>query len=136
MIVISVLLSAALASAADDLADGKVRSKAEIWLPVRTRFSGFALPAGQYLLQHRIDGSNHLMAFVQLRVGDSLSAPSMHKVMPVMVRCRLEQLARKASQTAFYSVAEGDANRAIKVEIKGENVAHVFPVPPTSGSMP
>ena len=129
---ISILLASAMAVAADDMAPGKVASKAEIWLPVKTRFSGFALPAGQYLLEHRADGSDHLMAFVQLRAGDSLSSPLGHKRMPVMVRCQLEPLAAKASQTAFYSVAEDNANRAVKLEVKGESVAHVFPMPATS----
>lgn len=131
-----ILASNALVFAADKTAPGKVASKAEIWLPVKTRFSGFALPAGQYLLEHRLDGSDHLMAFVQLRAGDSLSSPGTHRRMPVMVRCRLEPLQDKASQTAFYSVAEGDANRAIKLEIKGESVAHVFPTPLPSVDTP
>jgi hypothetical protein len=133
LMAVSVLLGSVFAAAAEELAPGKVGSKAEIWLPVKTRFSGFALPAGQYLLEHRRDGSNHIMAFVQLRAGDSSSSPSTHKRMPVMVRCRLEPLQAKAPQTAFYSVAEGDANRAIKLEIRGETVAHVFPMPATVG---
>lgn len=136
LIAVSVLLGGAFASAADDLVPGKVSSKAEVWLPVKTRFSGFALPAGQYQLQHRINGSDHIMAFIQLKAGGSLSALSTGKVMPVMVRCRLEQLPVKVSQTAFYSVAEGDANRAIKLEIKGESVAHVFPMPAALGPTP
>lgn len=123
------LLNGGYAAAADKLAPGRVASQAEIWLPLKTRFSGFALPAGQYLLQHRINGSDHLMAFVQLKARDASSARGTHKVMAVMVRCRLEPLQAKASQTAFYSVAEGNANRAIKLEIKGESVAHVFPMP-------
>lgn len=131
-----VLVSSAFAAPNELVPPGKVASKAEVWLPVKTRFSGFALPAGQYQLQHRINGSDHIMAFIQLKAGDSLSAVSTGKVMPVMVRCRLEQLPAKASQTAFYSVAEGDANRAIKLEIKGEIVAHVFPMPAALGPTP
>lgn len=133
LIAVSVLLASVPASAADKFAPGKVSSKAEIWLPVKTRFSGFALPPGQYLFQHRVDGSNHIMAFVQLRTGASLSSPGTHKLMPVMVRCRIEPLQARTSQTAFYSLAEGDANRAIKLEIRGETVAHVFPMPAIVG---
>lgn len=129
VIALSVLLGSALASGGDKLALGKAGSKAEIWLPVKTRFSGFALPAGQYLLQHRMDGSDHTMTFIQLRSGGSLLSPASHKLMPVRVRCSLEPLPAKASQTAFYSVAEGDASRAMRLEIKGENVAHIFPMP-------
>ena len=136
LIAVSVLVGSALASANEIAPPGKVVSKAEVWLPVKTRFSGFALPAGQYQLQHRINGLDHIMAFIQLKAGASLSAPSTHKVMPVMVRCKLEQLSAKAAQTAFYAVAEGDANRAIKLEIKGEKMSHVFPMPVAPEAIP
>ena len=123
------LLGSGLVSAADMLGPGKVKSKAEIWLSSKTRFSGFSLPAGQYQLQHRVDGSKHSMSFIQLRAGTSMQSASTHKLMPVRVRCSLEPLPAKASQTAFYSVAEGDASRAMRLEIKGEKVAHIFPMP-------
>jgi hypothetical protein len=122
------LLGSNLASAGDKMAPGKVVSKAEIWLSSKTRFSGFALPPGRYLLQHRVDGSDHSMNFIQLRAGNSLQSASRHKFMPVRVRCTLEPLPAKASQTAFYSVPEGNASRARRLEIKGENVAHLFPM--------
>lgn len=124
-----IVLTGALAFASDKIAPGKVASKAEIWLPVKTRFSGFALPAGQYVLQHRVEGSDHIMTFVQLGTRNHSVSSRTHGLMPVMVRCKLEPLAAKASETAFYSVAEDGTNRAIKLEIKGENVAHIFPVP-------
>jgi hypothetical protein len=128
----SIVVGSALASAADKGGPGKVESKAEIWLSAKTRFSGFALPAGQYQLQHRVDGTEHSMSFIQLRAGNSTQSASTHKVMPVRVRCSLEPLPAKASQTAFYSVAEGDANRAVRLEIKGESMAHIFPMPEPS----
>jgi hypothetical protein len=128
----SLVVGSALASAADKGGPGKVESKAEIWLSAKTRFSGFALPAGQYQLQHRVDGTEHSMSFIQLRAGNSTQSASTHKVIPVRVRCSLEPLPAKASQTAFYSVAEGDANRAVRLEIKGESMAHIFPMPETS----
>ena len=131
MVAASIVLASALASAADKLGPGKVESKAEIWLSAKTRFSGFALPAGQYELQHRVDGSEHSMSFIQLRAGTSVQSASTHKVMPVRVSCSLEPLPAKASQTAFYSFAEGDANRAVRLEIKGESMAHIFPMPGT-----
>ena len=128
----SIVVGSAPASAADMGEKGKVESKAEIWLSAKTRFSGFALPAGQYQLQHRVDGSEHSMSFIQLRAGTSMQSASTHKLMPVRLRCSLEPLPAKASQTAFYSVAEGDANRAVRLEIKGESMAHIFPMPETS----
>ena len=90
VIALSILMAGALASVGDNLMPGKVVSKAEIWLPVNTRFGGFALPAGQYLLQHRMVGSDHTMTFVQLRKGNSPLSRTTNKVMPVRTRCTLE----------------------------------------------
>jgi hypothetical protein len=50
--------------------------------------------------------------------------------------CRLEPLSAKASQTAFHFVAEGDGCRAIKLEIKLDHVAHMFPMSTALGSTP
>lgn len=132
LLAIPAFVGAAFAAPGDNIAPGKVVSKAEIWLPVKTRISGFSLPAGQYLMQHRLDGPDHMMSFIQLRAGTSRLGAERRKFIPAMVKCGLEPLQIRASQTAFYSVAEGEANRAIKLEIRGEAVAHVFPIPVSS----
>jgi hypothetical protein len=132
VLAVSIMFGSVLASAADKLWPGKVESKANIWLSSKTRFSGFALPAGQYQFQHRVDGSVHSMNFIQLRAGTSPQSPSTHKLVPVSVRCRLEPLQARATQTAFYSVPEGGVSRAMRLEIKGENMAHIFPAPAAS----
>jgi|SRR5581483_560060 len=128
VIAVGILAARGFASEADKLFPGKVESKAEIRLSSKTRFSGFTLPPGRYVLEHRIDGSEHTMTFIQVRAGNTLRSAPTHKVVPVRVRCSLEPLPGKVKKTAFYSVAEGDANRAVRLEIKGENVAHIFPV--------
>lgn len=104
-------------------------TKAQVWLEARTRFSGFSLPPGQYLFQHTLNDAEHSMSFIQLRSGNSVFSTSAHKVMPVRVRCKLVPLQEKASRTAFYYVAEDGLNRATRLEIKGEKVAHIFPGP-------
>lgn len=124
------------ASEADKLFPGKVMGKAEINLASKTRFSGFALYPGQYLLEYRMDGSEHTIDFIRLRTGNTQQATSKPRVMPVSVRCKLEPLPEKATQTVFFAIAEGDASRAMRLEIKGEKVAHIFPMPESSGSMP
>ena len=136
VIAVGILAARGFASEADKLFPGKVEAKAEIRLSLKTRFSGFTLPSGQYVLEHRIDGSEHTMNFIQVRAGNTLRSAPTHKVVPVRVRCSLEPLPGKAKKTAFYSVAEGDANRAVRLEMKGESVAHVFPVPATTESKP
>lgn len=136
LIAVATLVGSAFASEADKLFPGKVEGKAEIRLSSRTRFSGFSLPPGRYVVEHRMDGSEHSMDFIQVRPGITLRSAPTYRVMPVRVRCSLEPLAGKASKTAFYSVAEGDVGRAMKLEIKGEKVAHIFPLPLSPESMP
>lgn len=126
---VPIVLGSALASAADRIGPGKLESEAAIWVSSKTRFSGFALPPGPYLLQHRIDGSEHIMTFLRLREGNYLQSLGTYKRMPIRVRCKVEPLPAKASQTAFYYVPEGESYRATRLEIEGENVAHTFPLP-------
>ena len=135
VVAVAALVGSTFASEADKLFPGKVEGKAEIRLSSRTRFSGFALPPGRYVVEHRVDGTEHTMDFIQVRAGNTLRSANTHKVVPVRVRCRLEPLPGKAARTTFYAVAEGDANRAIKLEIKGERVAHIFPMPVSLESM-
>ena len=128
-IAVAIFAGSAFASEADKLFPGKVEGKAEIWLSSKTRFSGFALYPGQYLLEYRVDGSDHTINFIRLMTGNSHQATGKHRVMPVKVRCSIEPLPGKVKQTAFFAVAEGDASRAVKLEIKGERMAHIFPMP-------
>lgn len=72
------------------------------------------------------------MTFIQVKPGNTQRSAPTHKVMPFSVRCSLEPLPGKAARTAFYAVAEGDASRAVRLEIKGEEVAHIFPTPDIS----
>jgi hypothetical protein len=135
VLAVTALVGSALASRADKLFPGRVEGKAEIWLSSKTRFSGFTLPPGRYVLEHRVDGGEHAMDFIQVRPGNNLRSAPTHRVMPVRVKCTLEPLPGKATRTAFYAVAEGDASRAVRLEIKGEKVAHVFPMPPAPQPM-
>lgn len=135
-IAVATFAGSALASEADKLFSGKVAGKAEIWLASKTRFSGFALYPGQYRLEYRVDGSDHTINFVRLRTNNSREATGRHRVMPVRVRCGIEPLPGRATQTTFFAIAEGDASRALKLEIKGERVAHIFPMPVSPESLP
>ena len=128
-IAVATFAGSAFASEADKLFPGKVEGKADIWLSSKTRFSGFALYPGQYRLEYRVDGSEHTINFIRLMTSNSHQPLGKHRVMPVKVRCSIEPLPGKAKQTAFFAVAEGDASRAVKLEIKGERMAHIFPMP-------
>lgn len=76
------------------------------------------LSPGDYRFQHRVDGHDHHVQFTSRTRGQTENA---HEVM-----CRVEPLGHKAKYTAITSRPEGDARRIIRIEVGGENVAHVF----------
>lgn len=119
VLAVTAVVGSARASGADKLFPGKVKGKAEIRLSTKTRFSSFVLPPGQYVLEHRVDGGEHTMDFIQVRPGNNLRSAPTHRVMPVRVKCTLEPLPGKATRTVFYAVAEGGASRAVRLQIKG-----------------
>ena len=50
-------------------------------------------------------------------------APKAH---PGETKCRIEELSKKVSQTTVYTTDEGNGAKVTKVEVAGENVAHLF----------
>jgi hypothetical protein len=122
------LLSVTAASAAEDQVI-KVGKKGEIMFGQDTKVGDLTLKAGDYQIQHRVDGSDHMVHFTELkgvhRNPYYQSAPN-GTAHPGEVKCRLEPMSTKAKQTAVTVSTEGDVRRITRIEIKGENVAHVF----------
>ena len=101
--------------------------KGEVSLSSETKVGDLTLPAGRYRLGHRVDGSNHFIHFEGLTPGNPyFQTSSTVKGHPGEVPCRVESVGRKISQTALYTTQENGATRITKVEIAGENVAHLF----------
>lgn len=84
---------------------------------------------GRYQLLHRIDGSDHLIEFLEV-TGETASAPTAVAGAGA-VKSRLEPLKHAAKATTVTTRREGDAARVTKVLIRGEDVAHAFVAPPT-----
>jgi hypothetical protein len=122
------LLSITAASAADEQAV-KVGKKGEMMFGQDTRVGDLTLKAGHYQMQHRVDGSDHMIHFTELKgvhrdpYYESGATGTAH---PGEVKCRLEPMSVKAKQTAVSMSTEGGVRRITRIEIKGENVAHVF----------
>ena len=94
----------------------KVGKKGEVTFDTETYVGGATLEAGKYRLQHRATGSDHFIAFTQqLRSGPT-----------VEVRCELEPIRHKVSRTFVRLRNTGTSIQLVRVEIAGENVAHVF----------
>lgn len=93
----------------------------------QTRVGDMVLEAGPYKVDHRVAGSDHFLHFTKVSKPNPYyrggSVPVAH---PGEIKCGLETLSQKASRTAVYLTKEGSGHRITKVEIQGENVAHIF----------
>jgi hypothetical protein len=122
------LLSVTAASAADEQVV-KVGKKGEIMFSQDTQVGDLTLKAGHYQMQHRVEGSDHMVHFTELK---GMHNPPYHTTGPTgvahpgEVKCRLEPMSAKAKETAVTMNTEGGVYRIIRIEIAGENVAHVF----------
>lgn len=74
------------------------------------------LPKGSYRLVHRASGQEHFIEFKQLDSGRVLAK----------INCQIEPLTAKASDTGIFVNDDAGTPRIVRVEIAGENVAHLF----------
>lgn len=106
----------------------KVGKTGEVNFDKETKVGDMTLKPGRYKFDHRAVGSSHFVHFTEWTQKGTytyrdLTAPKAH---PGEVQCRVEELSKKVSQTTIYTTAEGNAERVTKVEVAGENVAHLF----------
>lgn len=123
------LYSGALAIAAEHEHAMKVGKTGEVTFDKETKVGDMTLKPGRYKFNHRVEGSDHFVHFTEWAKpipNAGITAPNAPKGHPGEVQCRLEELSKKVSQTTIYTTAEGNAERVTKVEVAGENVAHLF----------
>lgn len=104
----------------------KVGKTGEVTFSKETKVGDMTLKPGRYKFQHRVEGDDHFVHFTEWTKpypAGSTGAPKAH---PGEMKCRIEPLSKKVSQTMVYTVDEGASQRLTKVEVGGENVAHVF----------
>lgn len=100
------------------------------WITIKsaTKVDDQTLSPGDYYFSHDVLGTWHFVAFQKLGdPGLALQYSDEDTVgPPVRVDCRVEKLAERARKTEVTIVQDGTAQRITEVEIKGENVAHLF----------
>ncbi len=104
----------------------KVGKTGQVTFDKETKVGDMTLKPGRYKFQHRVEGSEHFVHFTEWTKpypSGSSGTPTAH---PGEAKCKLEPLSKKVSQTRIYTVDEGTARRLTKVEVGGENVAHLF----------
>jgi hypothetical protein len=128
VVVAGLLLVSVTVAAAADQQVIKVGKKGEVMLSEETLVGDLNLKAGHYQMQHRVEGSQHMIHFTELKGMHNPSRPGgpTGEAHPGEVKCRLEPMNAKASQTAVTMTTEGGLRRITRIEIAGENVAHVF----------
>ncbi len=104
----------------------KVGKKAEVIFRTETRVGELTLKPGSYMVQHRVEGSDHFVHFTERTKEYPYYRSGLPKAHPGEVKCRLEPLKAKASQTTVHLMKEDGVMRVTKIIIRGENVAHLF----------
>lgn len=132
LVLLAVITATVISTASSAFADEhehalKVGKKGEVTFDHPTKVGDLTLPAGQYQLQHRVEGQDHLIHFVALGKTNPYY-PTTPGVTghPGEVKCRLEPLGKKAQSTTIWVNQEDDTYRLVKVEVGGENVAHLL----------
>jgi len=106
----------------------KVGKKGDITFDRETRVGDLTLKPGRYFFQHRTEGEDHFVHFTEVTKASPYStavggAPKAH---PGEVKCQLETLPSKLSRTTLFYNDEGGVRRLTRIEVAGENVAHLF----------
>jgi hypothetical protein len=109
----------------------KVGKKGDITFSEPTQVGDVTLPPGHYVFQHRVSGDDHFVKFVGAKemqhAGSSMTTPMQTGPTTTQeIKCTVEGLNQKVQQTAVTISTEGGARRITRIEVAGENVAHVF----------
>lgn len=106
----------------------KVGKKGEISFDHETQVGGVTLKPGNYIMQHRVEGEDHFIHFTEVTNGipSSPGTAGVPKAHPGEVKCKLERLQAKSDRTAVYIDNADGVSKVTRVEIAGENVAHLF----------
>lgn len=122
----TLLIYSGAAIAAEHEHQLKVGKTGEVTFHKETKVGDMTLKPGRYKFQHRVEGDDHFVHFTEWTKpypAGGTGAPMAH---PGEMKCKIEPLSKKVSQTTIYTVDEGAFQRLTKVEVGGENVAHVF----------
>lgn len=117
-----------------------VGDKGEVTFTTETRIADITLKPGRYYIDHRVEGTvrprrvvAHYMHFTEMtpearqrRQGARNAIGESAVAHPGEIECRLEVLTKTASKTTIVTTEENGVPRITRIEIAGENVAHVF----------
>ena len=142
LIAVLILAGSALNAAQHEHKATKVTvgQKGEVTLTAETRIADITLKPGRYYLDHRVEGTTqprrvaaHYVHFTEVTPKEHQKRESARKALgeytvahPGEIQCELEALEKRAARTTVFTVEENGVRRITRIEIAGENVAHVF----------
>ena len=117
-----------------------VGQKGDVTLTKETRIAGITLKPGRYYIEHRVEGTvqprrvaGHYLHFIQVTPEQHQKRQAARDAIgeytvahPGEIECTLETLKKKASKTTLTTTTENGIDIITRVEIAGENVAHIF----------
>lgn len=115
------------AAVASDLHALKVGKTGDVTFSTVTKAGPMTFKPGRYKLQHRVNGTDHFIHFTEMTKASppNPSAPT-ERAHPGEVKCEIEMADKKFSQTRLLFAKDGDAMRLVRIEVAGENVAHIL----------
>lgn len=125
------LLVTVVSANASDQQVIKVGKKGEVVFDQPTQVGDITVPPGHYVFQHRISGGDHFIKFVGAKemqhASTTMTTPmQMGPTTSKEIKCAVEPLSRKVSQTAVTIDTSSGTRKVTRIEVAGENVAHVF----------
>lgn len=107
----------------------KVGKTGDVTFDKETKVGDLTLKPGRYMLQHRIEGREHVVHFTEWSQRTPWSPITLRdyaKADAGEAECGVEELNKTVAETTIWTTDEGNGVRVTKVEIAGENVAHMF----------
>jgi hypothetical protein len=104
----------------------KAGKEGKFTLDEKTQVGDVTLQSGTpYVIQHRVIDGVHYVRFQEAFTGNTETVQLKPTDLGVM-KCTVEPLSKKAGETRIFTEKRSDGLHITKVEVAGEDVAHVF----------
>jgi hypothetical protein len=114
--------------------------KGDVTFTTEMTIAGTTLKPGRYYIEHRVEGAvlprtvaAHYVHFTEVTAEEHQKRQGAREAIgeytvahPGEIQCEFEALTKKASKTTVFTTTENGIRRITRIEIAGENVAHIF----------
>ncbi len=123
----AVIFYTGAAVASDHQHELKIGKTGDVTFSVMTKVGPMTFKPGRYKLQHRVNGTDHFIHFTEMSKTNPYNPESpTERGHPGEVKCDIEMADKKFSQTRLLFTKDGDALRLVRIEVAGENGAHIL----------